>query len=714
MTEAAGVHYGGQGDLVATNAGYVNNSPEPLKKATKAADFDFVTYENEYPAKYRDAYIGAASVIVVDEDAPKVLSLSAPSGWLSGSAVKSLGYGFEDTGLGIYTAIVRKAGESGYKWSAAFSCLGGTQTWTCPRKPLSSEAGQPTLPFVPSELPTGKDMLEVVVGDPFWGAGHEASGTVGVKIDNTAPEVTLSGALTERETLGSPKSEYPLTIKATDGTTANPQSGVAKVVVKVDGKAKETWTPGCTTENCSFQQTWTLKTSEYSSAGHKVEVVVTDAAGVASEKTLEFDPSPPDTTITSGPSGTVTSGKVAFEFTATKVGAHFACSLDGAAFAGCASPKVYEGLTKGAHTFRVRAIDGAGEEDPSPAERSFEVILPPTATQEATQITPHRATLKATVNPRGLATTYQFVYRPVGSSVESSQRVPATPQGIGSATAPVEVSATITGLSPNAAYDYHVIATNSAGTANVEEGAFTTAAVPQATTVPASGVTATEATLKASINPGGAPTSYYFEYGPVGGPLTKVPAVPKEVGSGRGAIAVSETVTGLTESQKYQYRVVATNSEESVQGEFLPLGMLTRPTVTTEAAEAVEGTEAVLTGTIEPHGQESTYLFEYGTTPSYGESVPPAEEEIGGGTASVPTAEAVAELEPETTYHYRLVATSAAGRTAGVDQTFTTAAKTQKQKTPLPSDFYGLMWSGNWNRPRKAGHGRIERRRNRK
>jgi len=621
--------------------------------------------------------------------------------WMNTTA-EPITFAVEDAGLGVKSSWASFGGSPKPGWGFELAC-NGTNASPCPRTVRSGTAGkdetQVALHYDPSTLPTGKDQVAFAFGDPIWtstgDAAHTTGGSVTLKIDHTAPEVTLSGALTEREKLGTAKTEYPLTITATDGTTAAPQSGVAKVVVKVDGKTEETWTPGCGTENCSFSGTWTLKTSEYTATSHKVEVVVTDAAGVVSEKTIETDLLPPDTTITSGPNGTVTSGKVAFEFTATKPGSHFACSLDGASFGGCTSPKAYEGLSKGTHTFRVRAIDAQGNEDPSPAERNFEVILPPVATEDATQVKADSATLTATINPRGLDTTYQFAYKRDSESGESHQ-VPASPKDIGAGTEPVNVSEPITGLSLNTTYDYHVIAHNAAGTAGVEEGTFTTIGVPVATTLPASGLTATEATFKATINPVGDATSYYFEYGPdEGGPLTKVPVAPKEIEAGRAAIAVSETVTGLIESQEYRYRVVATNSAGTVEGQFVPLDMLTRPTVTTEAAEAVEGTEAILTGTIEPHGQESTYLFEYGTTPSYGASVPPAEEEIGGATATVPTAEAVAELEPETTYHYRLVATSAAGKTAGVDQTFTTAPQAQKSSTALPGDFYGLMWSGN-------------------
>jgi len=47
--------------------------------------------------------------------------------------------------------------------------------------------------------------------------------------------------------------------------------------------------------------------------------------------------------------------------------AGFECSLDGAAFAACASPKTYGGIPRGTHTFQVRAVDSNGFRDQSPA-----------------------------------------------------------------------------------------------------------------------------------------------------------------------------------------------------------------------------------------------------------------------------------------------------------------------------------------------------------
>jgi RHS repeat-associated protein len=91
-----------------------------------------------------------------------------------------------------------------------------------------------------------------------------------------------------------------------------------------------------------------------------------------------YESTPPNTSITSGPSGKVPPD-VSFSFTATEV-ATFECSMDGAAYSACSSPKEYKNLTEGSHTFKVRATDLAGNQDSTPAERTFEVFDPPETT----------------------------------------------------------------------------------------------------------------------------------------------------------------------------------------------------------------------------------------------------------------------------------------------------------------------------------------------
>jgi hypothetical protein len=85
------------------------------------------------------------------------------------------------------------------------------------------------------------------------------------------------------------------------------------------------------------------------------------------------DTTAPETTIDSGPSETVSSASASFGFSSSETGSTFQCSLDGAAFASCASPKDYTGLSEGSHTFEVKATDAAGNTDTTPASRSWTV-----------------------------------------------------------------------------------------------------------------------------------------------------------------------------------------------------------------------------------------------------------------------------------------------------------------------------------------------------
>ena len=108
---------------------------------------------------------------------------------------------------------------------------------------------------------------------------------------------------------------------------------------------------------------------------HTFEVRAIDAAGnidqTAASRTWTVDTVAPDTTITSGPSGTVSSTSAAFTFSGTEAGSTFQASLDGAAFG--AVPAGYTGLSQGTHTFEVRAIDAAGNIDQTAASRTWTV-----------------------------------------------------------------------------------------------------------------------------------------------------------------------------------------------------------------------------------------------------------------------------------------------------------------------------------------------------
>ncbi|MGH2976159.1 MAG: Ig-like domain-containing protein, partial [Solirubrobacterales bacterium] len=96
----------------------------------------------------------------------------------------------------------------------------------------------------------------------------------------------------------------------------------------------------------------------------------------------ETDTTDPDTSLDSGPSG-VSSGDVSFAFSSAEpqlLTPGFECRLDTTEWAACGSSKAYSNLPEGSHTFRVRAVDAAGNPDPSPGVRTWTVDRTPAET----------------------------------------------------------------------------------------------------------------------------------------------------------------------------------------------------------------------------------------------------------------------------------------------------------------------------------------------
>jgi prepilin-type N-terminal cleavage/methylation domain-containing protein len=143
-----------------------------------------------------------------------------------------------------------------------------------------------------------------------------------------------------------------------------------------------------------------------SSGSHTFEVRATDAAGNTDPTPASYtwtvspappvDTTPPETTITSGPAqgSSTTSTSASFGFTSSESGSTFECRLDGSAWSSCSSPRPYNGLSVGSHTFEVRATDTAGNTDPTPASRTWTVAAanrPPVAVNDGSQTNPFRS-----------------------------------------------------------------------------------------------------------------------------------------------------------------------------------------------------------------------------------------------------------------------------------------------------------------------------------
>jgi hypothetical protein len=97
----------------------------------------------------------------------------------------------------------------------------------------------------------------------------------------------------------------------------------------------------------------------------------------------------PDTAIDAGPSGTVASDSATFSLSSDEVTARLQCSLDGAPFGACSGAPTFGGLANGAHSLAARAIDAAGNVDPTPAGVGWTVdVAPAQAVSAASGATP--------------------------------------------------------------------------------------------------------------------------------------------------------------------------------------------------------------------------------------------------------------------------------------------------------------------------------------
>ncbi len=275
------------------------------------------------------------------------------------------------------------------------------------------------------------------------------------------------------------------------------------------------------------------------------------------------------------------------------------------------------------------------------------------------------ATLNGTVNPAGLATDWWFQY---GTTTSYGSTTPTAAAGAGSSN--ISVSKGLTGLAAATIYHYRLVAKSSGGTTNGADGLFTTASPPIAVTGTASGVGPGGAIVGGTVNPNGQPTTWFVEYGTTTSYGSKTGA--QDAGSGATSKAVSVPLSGLTAGRTYHFRLVATSSAGMTTGADATFVTAQPPVATTTAASSVAATSVRLNGRVDPNGRSTSYLFEYGTTTSYGGKTSTAS--AGSGSSATAVSRTLSGLKSGTLYHFRIVATSDAGSSTGADLTFTTKA----------------------------------------
>jgi hypothetical protein len=205
---------------------------------------------------------------------------------------------------------------------------------------------------------------------------------------------------------------------------------------------------------------------------------------------------------------------------------------------------------------------------------------PSATTGPVVSLTSSSANVTGTVNPNGESTTYSFQF---GTTTAYGSQT--NPQSAGAGTQNLVVSATLTGLRPGTTYHYRLIATNASGTTVGADAMFTTLGPPPpaqpppptATTRSAIFVGSARATVRGTVNPRRAQTTYYFEFGLTAAYGSQTPA--RSLSAGNRSRSVRATLTGLQAGQTYHYRVVAKNANGEGLGADRTFTTLTPPPV---------------------------------------------------------------------------------------------------------------------------------------
>jgi len=313
-------------------------------------------------------------------------------------------------------------------------------------------------------------------------------------------------------------------------------------------------------------------------------------------------------------------------------------------------------------------------------------VAPTAAAVTTSAVGVDTATLAAAVTPNSEDTTYHFEW---GTTTSYGQATAETNAGTGASAR--TATATLTGLSVATTYHVRVVATNATGTTIGPDRAFATTAAgaPVATSGAATGVGPDDATLNATINQAqGATTTYHFEWGTTASYDSRIPAGEAPVASDGSDHAVAEDLTGLEPNTTYHFRVVATSGGTATAGDDITFTTdAVLPSADTTSADAVSAGGATVSGTVDPMNSPTMYRFEWGETTAYGNTAPAADEAVGSDHAPHTVVETLSGLVPNTTYHFRVVATSQSGTTAGADQAFTTSLAAPGAATVAATDL---------------------------
>jgi hypothetical protein len=247
---------------------------------------------------------------------------------------------------------------------------------------------------------------------------------------------------------------------------------------------------------------------------------------------------------------------------------------------------------------------------------------------------------------------------------------------------------TITGLSGS----FGVAVNRTSGEVYVADGSGTrvdifgpSVPLPDVGTGSAVNLHVSSATVTGAVNPHGLQvTSCQFEYGTSTAYGSTAPCA-QAPGSGSAVVHVSAELGGLQENTTYHFRLDATNANGENQGQDWTFTPPVLPVIDEESAGSIGTSTVTFAGQVNPQGSDTTYRFEYGPDTGYGTSIPVPDGDLGSGSTDQVIHRQVSGLQSGATYHYRLVASNAAGEVQGPDRVFKTLSPTATGTDTCPN-----------------------------
>lgn len=299
--------------------------------------------------------------------------------------------------------------------------------------------------------------------------------------------------------------------------------------------------------------------------------------------------------------------------------------------------------------YRATIVDASGTFHGGDMQFTTAAVSLTTTTSVAQSITSTGATLNGTFKLNAGPSVASFEY---GTDTSYGSSISASSQPLAATSGTYSLSAVPTNLLPGTLYHYRAVQVNPYGTVYGADQTFTTLASDQPVAITdstfgtaQSGTSTGTILVRGTVKTSGLPASVFVQYNTQGG-IVMVAATPATVPAG-AETSITASLAGITTSAGCNVRVIAINSAGTSYGAYLIGSAFDGAKAPSISVRSLSDTAATIYTPSSGVVSSSASYVEYGLTAAYGNKTTSFFPLF---TLGSPTA-----LQPETTYHYRVV-----------------------------------------------------------